>query len=215
MSNVQYLSAVVQGGVLDADSVEAAIEHVLTNLMPKRLQELTESEFDDFKSSFTEDLLQKPTGPSDEFSHYWSPVAKGGECFGLRDEVMKFLNQSLSTKAPLIEAYNKIMFPASGERRKMVVKYFAKKVPKRPTVEETSVLLRKYNVSEKVVAMVAREHTKTLILEKVDSTARKQIAKEGGYFPKDLNCKWISKKASRAAPTAFLQRMSIQKHSHA
>eukprot|EP00747_Dinoflagellata_sp_TGD_P162306 gnl/TRDRNA2_/TRDRNA2_179760_c0_seq1.p1 gnl/TRDRNA2_/TRDRNA2_179760_c0~~gnl/TRDRNA2_/TRDRNA2_179760_c0_seq1.p1 ORF type:complete len:1195 (+),score=248.56 gnl/TRDRNA2_/TRDRNA2_179760_c0_seq1:68-3652(+) len=225
LSNVQYMTAVVQGLVMDADETEAAIEGVFTNLMPKRLQDLTQDEFNSFKGSFGEGLLERPTGPSDEFDHFSSPVAQGGVCFSMREEMLRYLNESLTSKQKLIDTYNRIMFPKHGERHKLVVKYFAGDVPKRPSMAETEKHLQKYNVSRNAIAMMRKEHKKTLVFDKADSTVRAQIAKAGGYYPQKLICtrKHVTQSnppavlhvhqareeeevARISAPTAFLQR---------
>eukprot|EP00747_Dinoflagellata_sp_TGD_P085913 gnl/TRDRNA2_/TRDRNA2_163067_c1_seq1.p1 gnl/TRDRNA2_/TRDRNA2_163067_c1~~gnl/TRDRNA2_/TRDRNA2_163067_c1_seq1.p1 ORF type:complete len:804 (+),score=160.53 gnl/TRDRNA2_/TRDRNA2_163067_c1_seq1:362-2413(+) len=188
LSNVQYLNVMVQGLVLNADETEAAIEGVYSSLMPKRLHELTEAEFKSFKDSFVEDLLQKPSGHSDEFGHFHSPVAMGGVCFTLRDEMLEYL-KSLSTKQPLIDAYNSIVFPKNGQRRKLVVKYFAGgAVPAKPTPSESLALMKKYNVSDEGIRIISREKDNTMYLDKVDASTRKKIVDKDGYFPQELLC---------------------------
>merc|ERR1719191_2133811 len=99
--------------------------------MPKRLAELTEKEFNDYKDSFRQELKQPPLSFQDEVSHFWGPVAQGGQCFDLRSNMVQFLDESLHSKDDLIKEWTAIANPSEGMRSKMVVKYFAGKVPPR------------------------------------------------------------------------------------
>merc|ERR1719487_2257292 len=60
VSNVQYMSTAVQGNKLGADEVEAAMEQVHYVAMPEHLRNMTDQEFQNYKSSFEEALLEPP-----------------------------------------------------------------------------------------------------------------------------------------------------------
>jgi len=78
LSNVQMISCVVQGDVMKADEMEAAVEHVLTGIMPQKLANLTDKDFELHKSSFQNELLSPPGDQGAEFENFWLPVSEGG-----------------------------------------------------------------------------------------------------------------------------------------
>jgi len=200
VSNVQYVSCVVQGNSLKADHVEAAIEHVYLHLMPKRLAELTDKEFANYKASFREDLVQPPSKFQDEVSHFWGPVAQGGQCFDLRSNMVRFLDDSLHSKEVLVKAWANLANPSEGMRNKMAVKYFADSIPPRPSEEEAAAIWSEQGVADQsAVSLLRREYQETKIYDHVDSKVRDQIFREGGYYPQDLNCEL--EKASLPAKT--------------
>jgi len=202
LSNVQGLSVVVQGNKSKADLMEAAVMRVYTKLLPERLQNLTDDEFASYKHSFSQSILQPPLGFSDEYDHFWGPVAQGGQCFELQDEMLKYLKETVKSKDVLIEAYNRLLFPDSGHRKKLVVKYFAGDTPShRPTLQQAVKNWKEQEVPEKAIKQLSDEYKqlsddwgKTLILDKADSEVRARLLKEGGYYSTDLNCGGPSKK---------------------
>lgn len=204
VSNVQYVSCVVQGNALKADSVEAAIEHVLTHLMPKRLLKLTDKEFAAHKDSFRQDLLRPPVKFADEVNHFWGPVVQGGQCFDLRSNMVRYLDESLKSKDALVEAWTKLATPAKGTRSKMVVKYFANSVPSRPTLANATSTWKKQGVAESSLSLLAREYEQTQIFDRADSKTRQQLVKEGGYFPLDMNCD-LAKSVQVPSPHFLMQ----------
>mmetsp|Transcript_41343 Transcript_41343/g.75529 ORF Transcript_41343/g.75529 Transcript_41343/m.75529 type:complete len:1166 (+) Transcript_41343:54-3551(+) len=189
VSNVDYVSCVVQGNVLDADSTELAIEDVFHNLMPKRLQAMTDKEFNSYKESFRQELLTPPVRFSDEFDHYWGPVYQGGQCFDLHKLMMQYLDESLLSKDTLINEWNKLIMPnADSVRKKIVVKLFAGKVPPRLTDSKIAAKWTKQGFSKSTINLLQRERNRTTVLDRADSQVREQLVKKGGYFPTDLKC---------------------------
>lgn len=190
MSNVLYISCVVQGNTLNADDAEAAIEYVYTELMPQRLHKLTDSEFEDFKNSFVQQLITPPARTGDELGHFWTPIAQGGQCFGIRDEMLRYLNSSMVTKAALINTWSKLVTPKQGVRRKIAVKYFSKGPPQRPDVATAQKSWKKQGVTSKHAPLLAMEHDQAVVLDSVNSAARDQLVEVGGgYYPLELHCK--------------------------
>lgn len=188
ISNVLVISAMVQGTVLKADEVEAAMEHVLMELMPKRLRELEEKEFQSFVDSLRDSVLQPPMAASEEVTHFWSPVEQGGRCFSLRSEMLQYLNSTSLSRKRLLEVWTALITPADGVRQKLVVKYFAEKVPPRPTDDEAQEIWKKQGLHGNSTALLLLERRRALVLDRADSLARLRLAEEGGYFPQDLNC---------------------------
>merc|ERR1719161_2173064 len=71
MSNVLALSVVVQGKEMLPDETEAAIDMVLTKLMPERLTSMTDEQFESYKEATSKAFLKPPLGFSDEINQYW------------------------------------------------------------------------------------------------------------------------------------------------
>mmetsp|Transcript_46729 Transcript_46729/g.82375 ORF Transcript_46729/g.82375 Transcript_46729/m.82375 type:complete len:1167 (-) Transcript_46729:146-3646(-) len=189
VSNVQYVSCVVQGNALGADDMEVAIEHVLHTLMPQRLQNMTEKEFNSYKESFRQELLQPPVRFQDEMSHYWGPVSQGGRCFDLRDRMLQYLNTSLASKDALVEEWSRLMTPkADGVRKKVVVKLFANKVPPRRTEQNITAAWSKQGLSKDTIELLQREHQRSTVLDNADASTREQLVHTGGYYSTDLRC---------------------------
>jgi len=208
VSNVQYVSCIVQGNSLKADPIEASIEYVMTNLMPQRLANLTDKEFASYKDSLRQELLQPPLRFQDEVSHFWAPVAQGGKCFNLRSNMVKYLDESLHSKDALIKEWAKLANPTDGIRRKIAVKYFAGSVPTRPSEDEAAAAWSKEGVDDAAVSLLRREYRKTSVFDHVDSKVREQLAKEGGFFPQELKCELEKSDvapASAAASKKFLR----------
>jgi len=205
-SNVQYVSCIVQGNALKADAVEGAIEYVFTHLMPKRLANLTDKEFAAYKSSMRQDLMQPPLRFQDEISHFWGPIAQGGQCFDLRSNMLKYLDESLHSKDALIKEWAGLANPTEGIRMKLAVKYFAGSVPPRPTLESAASTWAEQGVTDSALSLLRREYHKTKVLDHADSKIREELVKEGGYFPRDLHCDLAQ---SAPAPSShFLKKTS-------
>jgi len=190
LSNVHYLSVVVQGNVLRADEVESAIELVLTELMPKRLAELEEEEYDSYVESFRQELLQPPLAPTEEVTQFWGPVKQGGQCFTLRSEILQFMNSSLLTRQRLIDTWAQLVTPQQGVRKKVMVKYFAGEVPPRPRDQDARTSLEQMGLQPANVELLLRERGQTRVFDRADSTVRKQLVDAGGFYPEDLNCRF-------------------------
>jgi len=188
ISNVQAISIVVQGNVLDADSMEAAIEHVYFHSMPQRLAELTDDEFKSYKAAFKHQLLEPPLDVSEEFAHWWGLVSMHGACLGLRNEMLTYLEKLVDTKDSLSKAWSRLIFPESGVRLKIAVKYFAGQVPRRASEEEASALWKKFGISGPSIDILTREHDHAIVQNNATSTGRAELAKSGGYFPLELHC---------------------------
>jgi len=193
LSNVLGMSVVVQGDKLKADEVEAAVEAIYLDAMPKKLEALSEEEFTSWRHSFQQSLTKPPLNSKEEFDHFWSPIGQGGSCFGLRDAMAAYLEESVTSKEALIQAWNGLVFPESGIRKKMAVKYFAESVPPRPTIGEVHMLWAKHKVPEQlsnrsIFSMLEQEYKEAAVLDKADSIERKKLAKAGGFFPQDLHC---------------------------
>jgi insulysin len=188
-SNVMAVKVMVQGIVLDADQAEAAIQAVITDFMPRRLAELKQEELDSMKSALLNELVTPPVGASEEAGHFWGPVRQGGRCFELQDEMFAFLNTTGAvTKKALQETWAALAMPSEGIRKKVVAKYFAKKVPPLPQASEAAAMWAKQGVPEAHQALLRAELAKTLVVDRADSQTREQVLKTGGYFPTDLKC---------------------------
>lgn len=205
ISNVQYVSAVVQGVkkedekeaaaakaagtyVAFADELEGAVESVYTDLMPKTLANLTETEFAAHSSSLEQELLQPPSTFDAEVSHFWNTISEGGDCFQLKDEMLAFLKSGQVTKDTLLQTWNDIALPKEGTRRKIMVKHFANSVPPRPTKEKAREMWKKQGVPDNAIALLEKEYDAATMLDKATSEERAKLTKEGGYYPTDLHC---------------------------
>jgi len=201
ISNIQAVSIVVQGTALDADSMEAAIEHVYFQSMPKLLANLTDEDFQSYKAALKHQLLEPPLNIGEEFSHWWSLVSMHGACLGLRNEMLTYLEKFVESKKQLVEAWSKLVLPASGARKKVAVKYFAKQVPPRASKEEADELFKQFGLQGQDLAVLARERNLSAVQRRADSAARAELARLGGYFPRTLHCE-MSKESKEALPKA-------------
>jgi len=187
LSNVHLMSCVVQGNRIGADAMEAAIHRVNMDLMPKRLEAMSDEEFQAFKQSFRQELLQPPVTMKEEFKHFKGPIDQGGIGFDLLNEMLRFLAGPLATKEALQVEWQRLMFPKEGERAMVVLKYFAQEkgqtgtTPR--TLEQARQIWAKYNVSQDAKAMLEREFNASKVLSKVDSKERIELMKEGRFFP--------------------------------
>mmetsp|Transcript_53764 Transcript_53764/g.128103 ORF Transcript_53764/g.128103 Transcript_53764/m.128103 type:complete len:1233 (+) Transcript_53764:103-3801(+) len=183
MSNVQLISAVVQGNKEDADKMESAAHRVFFVDMPKKLDEITDDEFLAYKESFMDSLLQKPYHTGDEVAHFWSPISTGSHCFDLRTKMMRYMNESLTSKEILKSAWQRLIMPDSGVRKRVIVKYFPKQVPPRPTTGELEKDWQSHGIAGNMQELLRREYKDTLILDKADSESREQVLRQSEYFP--------------------------------
>eukprot|EP00933_Yihiella_yeosuensis_P039382 TRINITY_DN33382_c0_g1_i1.p1 TRINITY_DN33382_c0_g1~~TRINITY_DN33382_c0_g1_i1.p1 ORF type:complete len:1156 (-),score=258.79 TRINITY_DN33382_c0_g1_i1:389-3481(-) len=192
ISNVYAVSAVVQGISKGADYFEAAIEGAFYDTVPKYLKTMTEDEFQHHKRAYLQELLQPPQTALEEVNHVLGSVSKGGVCFDLIDEMFNFANSSKVSRELLVRTWSRLMEPDSGIRKKVSVKYFAKKVPPRPSASQWLKLLDEGGVPKASQDTLIKEFEQASLFEKVDSAAQNKIvaASAGrGYFPRDLNCR--------------------------
>lgn len=208
ISNVLMLSCVVQGTKLDADDMEAAVQHAYTKVMPATLAAMTEEQVDQLKNSFIDKLIQAPFHTGNEIKHFWGIASNAGtECFGLIDEVVNFLKTSV-TKESLIQAYNDLVLPASGVRRMLTIKYFSKEPPARPDLTAAGNKWSEQGVSEDALPLLRREYEQTLQLSAADAAARGKILESAGgkYFPPDVNCK---RQKEEAPPQIAVSQLEV------
>jgi len=190
LSNVQVISTVVQGQARSADLMEVAVQRVLTDLMPKRLKDLSDKEFQQYKASYRQELVQPPTAASEEFQHFSGPVDQGGICFDLQNEMLRYLDGPLATKETLIKEWDERILPSAGERKKLVIKYFAgDKLPDRPKLSEANKTWVNESIPANVIALLEREYKSTKVLTKVDSKERAELVKAKGWFSTEQHCK--------------------------
>eukprot|EP00927_Polykrikos_kofoidii_P056578 TRINITY_DN5067_c0_g1_i1.p1 TRINITY_DN5067_c0_g1~~TRINITY_DN5067_c0_g1_i1.p1 ORF type:complete len:1197 (-),score=218.72 TRINITY_DN5067_c0_g1_i1:53-3643(-) len=188
LSNVQFMSAIVQGDKQKADDVEGAIQYVYMDLMPNTLKIMSDAEFTAHCKSLEQELLQPPTTIDEEQSHFWHTISEGGDCVKLKDEMYEFLKSGEVTKETLVKTYNDIVFPKEGVRTKIMVKHFADRVPPRPTKAESRVIWKKNGVPDSAFSLLEKEYDATMVLEKATSEDRMAVIKDGSYYPTDLHC---------------------------
>jgi len=206
ISNVQGISTVVQGVKADADAMEAAVERLYFEEMPAYLQEMTDSEFQTFRKSFRNQLLRPPLGYSEEFDHFWSPISVNISCNGLRNEMLMYLDEVLESKQLLVEAWSDLIHPKSGTRDRSVVKYFAGSVPARPSLEASKAVWKQRGINDAALQQLAKDHGATVVVDRADSSARAELAKLGGYYPRHIECRLpqqllAKRNAQRNSPT--------------
>jgi hypothetical protein len=188
VSNVQHVSVSVQGNKLRADVVEGAIHHVLMKLIPETLKNMTAESLASHKESLKQLLLSPPSKIADEFSHFSEPIAEGGHCFELKQEMLAYLESPEVSQDSLVEAWEAAVLPTDGMREAIVVKHFANNTPQRPTLEETKSIWKQFDVPDKVWPLLEREYNATILLDKADSEERQKLLEKGSYFPTTLYC---------------------------
>lgn len=189
LSNVLGISVVVQGTELGADEVEAAINGLYHKIIPETLASLTDTDFESYVSSYKDSLLTPPTSIDQEFSHFWDTVLSSEpSCYKLQDEMLRYIDFSLTSKQLLVDAWHELMDPSSGMRTKLVVKYFANEVPPRPTLAEARAMWDSESVPESSIKLLEREYDAAVLLTKADSAARNQLREAGGLYASDVNC---------------------------
>eukprot|EP00929_Paragymnodinium_shiwhaense_P096456 TRINITY_DN58048_c0_g1_i1.p1 TRINITY_DN58048_c0_g1~~TRINITY_DN58048_c0_g1_i1.p1 ORF type:complete len:1205 (+),score=370.17 TRINITY_DN58048_c0_g1_i1:99-3713(+) len=197
--NVQYVSCLVQGDKEDADAMEAAVERMFMHDMPTYLANMSSEDFKSQVSAFKESLIAPPQEMKDEFDFFEGPITEGGECIGLQDELLAYITSGEVTQERLQKAWNDLLFLEEGFRQKLVVKYFKKKVPPRPSKEEAQALWKKQGVPNKGFALLEREYDKTSIFDKADSSVRGELRANGTTYPTDIYCS-LDAEASQADP---------------
>eukprot|EP00929_Paragymnodinium_shiwhaense_P084055 TRINITY_DN44925_c0_g1_i1.p1 TRINITY_DN44925_c0_g1~~TRINITY_DN44925_c0_g1_i1.p1 ORF type:complete len:1260 (+),score=289.85 TRINITY_DN44925_c0_g1_i1:136-3780(+) len=207
MSNVQYISVVVQGEKLNADKVEGAIEHVLSASMPEALQNMTHEELHSYKLSLKQQLLQPPDSPGDELGFFSKSITTDGDCWHLSDEMLAYLSTDHVTKDLLVATWKKEVLLETGMRNKLIVKHFAGQVPERPSLEEAKAIWESQGVGPAAIKLLEREYKAAIILDSVDSGERKKLAADGGFFSTARIC---TRKAAVAQErnTSLVQRSS-------
>jgi len=188
ISNVLAVSTAIQGKAIQADHMEAAVEQVYYDIMPSFLRTLSDDDFKAHRNAYRQQLLQPPLGFSEEFKHFWSPVTNNQTCFKLQDEMLEFLEEVVTSKEPLVEAWSRLVFPAAGVRRKISVKYFAGEIPERPTKVDAAAVWQKFGVPSAGYEVLAREFDATAVLSRADSEVRAQLVRGGDYFAHALHC---------------------------
>lgn len=209
LSNVDGISCIVQGNTANADKMEAAVEYVYSTSMPQMLSNMTTEQFTTYKDSFKQSLLSPPNGKSDEFSHFWGPISQGGTCFELQNEMLKFV-ETVASKQQLIDRWSSLLLPSKGQRKKVVVKYFANKVPAKPEASQAEAIWKEQGVNKDMISRMLRERSNTQILNKVDSTVRANLLKTGGkYYPQDIICK--NENTARIPQQATVEMADVKK----
>merc|ERR1719217_555054 len=123
-SNVLQVSVMVQGDAKLPDEIEPQIEMVLNNIMQKKLQNMTQTEFEAFKASYAKEILEPPLGFSDEIGHFWPVVARGNVCPDKAQQLLAYLNNDLTSKDQLIDSWRRLT-DSNSPRSKTVIKYFS------------------------------------------------------------------------------------------
>jgi len=215
-SNVLAINCLVQSTSLGADQLEAAIEYVLTKLMIERLHTLTAKDFLGYKDSLRQMLVQPPSSIGEEMEFFWASIVKGGHCFDLRDQMLRYLDGPDVTIEALLDEWTELATPKKGLRRKVVVKYFAAGVPELPSQADALKTWTSQGVAKDTLPMLQRESEKVIHLSAADAKARGELSERFGYFSTDLKCelepasenslrtsKDSELRSAEALPTAF------------
>jgi insulysin len=191
LSNVLGVSSVVQGTKLRADQAEAAVEAVYHKFMWEKLSNLTDDDFKSFVASYRSGLLVPTRGYSEEFRNFWSPIkgADSDACLHLQDDMLRYLDNSLTSKQPLIDEWTELMTPSTGTRQKVVVKYFAGEVPARPTIAEAKAAWAEQGVPAHSQPLLQREYDVAMLVDSADSATRAKMLASGDHYPTDMHCK--------------------------
>jgi len=189
LGNALYVSVIVQGTRERADQTEILAELLYNKLMPDLLANMTEEDFQVHKASFRDSLLAPPTSYTEEFDHFWSPAMLMGACGQLNDGMLEYLEQSMTSKQVLVDAWTRLLAGENGVRKKVVVKYFADSVPERLTSEEVQTRLANEGVSNESIALISAEYNRTVMLDESSSSSRGRLVEAFGYLPEDLRCK--------------------------
>eukprot|EP00746_Dinoflagellata_sp_MGD_P167388 gnl/MRDRNA2_/MRDRNA2_97964_c0_seq1.p1 gnl/MRDRNA2_/MRDRNA2_97964_c0~~gnl/MRDRNA2_/MRDRNA2_97964_c0_seq1.p1 ORF type:complete len:1184 (+),score=293.62 gnl/MRDRNA2_/MRDRNA2_97964_c0_seq1:176-3727(+) len=199
LSNVLVLNVVVQGKEMQPDETEAAIDMVLTKLMPERLLAMTTEEFESYKEATAKAFLKPPLGFSDEISQYWPSVAALGQCFEKRHDELEYLRNNLKNKQQLVDAYMNVILPKNkAVRSRVVVKYWSQDVeggvPARPDFKKRKAMLEEAGVPAEGIQQAQAEHKETEVLDTADSRIRSGLARKYGHFSSELKCRKSAQK---------------------
>jgi len=187
-SNVLAINCLVQSTSLGADQLEAAIEYVLTKLMIERLHTLTAKDFLGYKDSLRQMLVQPPSSIGEEMEFFWASIVKGGHCFDLRDQMLRYLDGPDVTIEALLDEWTELATPKKGLRRKVVVKYFATGVPEVPSQADAMKTWTSQGVAKDTIPLLQREEEKVIRLDAADAKARSELSERFGFFSTDLKC---------------------------
>jgi len=189
-SNVLQASIVVQGEAKLPDDIESQIDMVFTKLMLKKLETLSDDEFETYKKSYLKAILEPPLGFSDELAHYWPTIARGNVCGNRRLEEMDFLRNGLKDKAVLLASWDKLLYQPN--RPRVVVKYFSSStfptIPARPSFAQTATVLAGLEVPTKFINLRKTESENTVEFSEVDSKTQAAVIKTGSFYPAEIRC---------------------------
>jgi len=206
MSNVLVLSVVVQGKEMMPDETEAAIEMVLTKLMPERLANLTSEEFESYKEATAKAFLKPPLGFSDEVNNYWPSVAAHGICFEKRHDELEYLRTQLTSKKQLLDAYMNVVMPKLGVRSRVVVKYWSQDVGEggipQPSKRRKKAFMIEAGVPKEGIALIEKEAKQIKFFNKADSSVRSKLTPLYGHFTEELKCRQSTAQKTQAMDEA-------------
>jgi len=209
MSTVLTIDCYVQGEKMLPDAVEGACEHVWAVTVPKEVKSLDDDTFASHKDSFKNSLLEGPLTTNQELTHFEDPILLGG-CLELRSAMLAFLD-TVNSKEQLLEAWSNAIMPMNGTkaalRKKVLVKYFndGMAVPEPPNATEAEKLFKEAGLNGSILERMLEERKLVRYVDEANSTVRDGLAKEGGYFPAELQCNWTapSKHAESDADAPF------------
>eukprot|EP00357_Protocruzia_adherens_P000408 CAMPEP_0115008956 /NCGR_PEP_ID=MMETSP0216-20121206/22280_1 /TAXON_ID=223996 /ORGANISM="Protocruzia adherens, Strain Boccale" /LENGTH=1074 /DNA_ID=CAMNT_0002376581 /DNA_START=166 /DNA_END=3390 /DNA_ORIENTATION=- len=91
-SNVEHISAVVNGDKLTPDQMDVRMENFLTTYMKDHLASMTEQEFNDTKLNVISSIKAEPTSLGDESNSFWSMIQQHDDASyknQIADEILK------------------------------------------------------------------------------------------------------------------------------
>jgi insulysin len=200
VSNTIGASCVVQGNAMMPDEVEPLIEWLFSVRIPEKLAKMTDTDFAQYRTSFLQSLKEPPKNFDDEMKYFWPMIANGGQCLGLRDRLVSYVESNLNSKQQLIDAWQRVLSPDAashrGTRSKLVVKYFADKIPPSPSDDEFGEALKQKGVPDAYKDLVMKEHSQSLIFGDADAKARQEILADAekitgpdkSYYPQEFRC---------------------------
>ncbi|KAF2203788.1 hypothetical protein GQ43DRAFT_389257 [Delitschia confertaspora ATCC 74209] len=117
----------------DCEYLEGRIDHFLTGF-GKKLQDMTEKEFEDHKRSIINKRLEKLKNLTQECNRFWVHIVGEEYDFELANEDVAHI--SPLTKSDLVEFYDRYISPISPKRAKLAVHLVAQSKPKILSPEE-------------------------------------------------------------------------------
>lgn len=189
ISNIMAVTFLVEGTVLRADDVEAAIESVFSTFA-SFLANMTEEDFQSHRDSLRQSLREPPSDTRSQVEFYWKPVAQAS-CFDIRQQFLEFLDSSRFTRHRLLETWYDLAEGGKAGRQKITVKYFAggkAELPPRPSLSEAKAAWLWNGVSPDAFEKMSHEWEKTQVFHTADSSVRGLLWKQGGYFSSDIPC---------------------------
>merc|ERR1711963_635604 len=122
--------------------------------------------FATIKESLRHSFLEPPTDYRAEVGAFWGNILNDREdCHYLRPKLLQFLDKGLSTKKPLIDAWNKLIF--ASPRQRFVVKYFrdSSGIPDKPNATAIEELWKKIGLKDdSYLETLRKEHSKTKLI---------------------------------------------------